>query len=119
MLIRLCVIAALNSLLLKGRIAMFKFNTLSVGFTLGGLLGVASGVAIGSVLGFLGGMLLAPKSGSELREQLKTGSQDLYDRAAESIEDAKSKTYETISKVKSKGQEFVKLASEAIPTTQG
>ena len=55
-----------------------------------------AGIGIGTVIG----MLLAPKKGSELREDLKEKSQELYDKAQnmtkEDFEDLINNTIEEI-----------------------
>lgn len=45
------------------------------------------GLCVGGALGFLAGMLSAPKSGSELRKDLKQGSEELYKQAIDSVGD--------------------------------
>lgn len=62
-----------------------------------------AGVGIGTVIG----MLLAPKKGSELRQNLKDKSQELYDKAQNMTkEDIESLVNNTIDEIKQVIEEF-------------
>ena len=62
-----------------------------------------AGVGIGTVVG----MLLAPKKGSELRQNLKDKSQELYDKAQNMTkEDIESLVNNTIDEIKQAIEEF-------------
>lgn len=62
-----------------------------------------AGVGIGTVIG----MLLAPKKGSELRQDLKDKSQELYDKAQNmSKEDIETLVNNTIEEIKQAIEEF-------------
>lgn len=73
------------------------------------------GLALGGILGFLGGLLAAPKAGSDLRKQLLTESEELCKQATESVADMKTKTNEAIAALQAKGEDFVKMASDNFP----
>jgi len=70
------------------------------------------GLAIGGIFGFLAGVLSAPKSGKELRQELLSESEDLYRQASESVSDVKTKTNQAIAALQAKGEDLVKAASE-------
>lgn len=76
------------------------------------------GFLIGGVLGFLSGILLAPKSGSELRKQLSDSSQDLYQQANDSLVGLKEMTNQTFQDVQHAGQDALKKASDTIAGTK-
>ena len=62
-----------------------------------------AGVGIGTVIG----MLLAPKKGSELRQNLKDKSQELYDKAQNMTkEDIETLVNNTIEEIKQSIEEF-------------
>ena len=62
-----------------------------------------AGVGIGTVIG----MLLAPKKGSELRQDLKDKSQELYDKAQNMTkEDIETLVNNTIEEIKQAIEEF-------------
>ena len=62
-----------------------------------------AGVGIGTVIG----MLLAPKKGSELRQDLKDKSQELYDKAQNMTkEDIETLVNNTIEEIKQEIEEF-------------
>ena len=62
-----------------------------------------AGVGIGTVIG----MLLAPKKGSELRQDLKDKSQELYDKAQNMTkEDIETLVNNTIEEIKQATEEF-------------
>jgi gas vesicle protein len=77
------------------------------------------GLAIGGFLGFLAGILSAPKSGKELRQELLSESEDLYKQATESVSDVKTKTNQAIAALQAKGEDLVKAASESFGKKEG
>ena len=50
------------------------------------------GLVVGGVLGYIVGILSAPKSGAELRQQIADNSEDLYKQASDSLVDVREKT---------------------------
>jgi gas vesicle protein len=76
------------------------------------------GFLIGGVLGFLSGILLAPKSGSELRKELADSSQDLYQHANDSLTGLKEMTNQTLQDVQHASQDVLKKASDTISGTK-
>ena len=73
--------------------------------------GMAKGLLIGFVAGAVAGaitaLLYAPKSGKELRTDLKQKANNLKEDAAEYIKGARSKMGETASRARSRSDEFV------------
>jgi gas vesicle protein len=49
---------------------------------------VAKGLAIGALIGVVGGILFAPKSGKETRDDLRKSAEDLLDKTKEQYERA-------------------------------
>src|SRR5277367_849326 len=72
------------------------------------------GLVVGGILGFIFGMLSAPKSGAELRQQLADGSEDLYKQASDQISDLKDKTGRTITDLQAKSEVAIKRASDTV-----
>ena len=56
----------------------------------GGLIGLL-GFMVGTVVGAVGGLLLAPKSGAETREELKTKADELVEQGKETYQVQKEK----------------------------
>ncbi|MBN9393877.1 MAG: YtxH domain-containing protein [Candidatus Melainabacteria bacterium] len=77
------------------------------------------GLVIGGALGYLIGILSAPKSGAELRQQLADNSEDLYKQAADSLGDIREKTNGALSDIQHKGNEVFKKASDSVAETKG
>lgn len=87
------------------------------------------GLVVGGLLGFVIGLLSAPKPGSELRQQIADGSEDLYKQASDQIGDMKSnanhritemkdKTEHAITDLKVKGEGAIQKAKDSVQTTQ-
>jgi gas vesicle protein len=72
------------------------------------------GLVVGGILGFIFGMLSAPKSGAEMRQQLADGSEDLYKQASDQISDLKDKTNRTITDLQAKSEVAIKRASDTV-----
>ncbi len=58
------------------------------------------GVATGALIGSAAGILLAPKSGKETREDIKDKSIEIKDKISDNIEDTKCKVEESKLKIK-------------------
>jgi gas vesicle protein len=71
--------------------------------------GLVIGLLAGGVVGAITALLYAPKSGKELRSDLKQKANDLADEASEYVTIARTKATDTISKTKHRADE---LASE-------
>jgi len=57
---------------------------------------VAVGAALGATVGAVAGILLAPKSGKETREEIALAAKDAVEKAKEKIEEAKVKAEEAV-----------------------
>ena len=78
---------------------------------------VAIGAAITAVAGYIAGVLTAPKSGKETREDIKVASTKAKDTAVEKAEEAKEAGLRVASDVKAKAEEVagdVKAKAEEI-----
>ena len=73
--------------------------------------GMAKGLLIGLIAGAVAGavtaLLYAPKSGKELRTDLKQKANNLKDDATEYLKSARSKMGESASRARSRSDEFV------------
>ena len=69
--------------------------------------GLMVGFLTGSIVGALLGLLYAPKSGKELRVEIKDKSDDYFNDAEEYIEKAKTKANEMINDGKSKSEKLI------------
>ena len=76
------------------------------------------GLVIGGVLGYVVGVLSAPKSGAELRQQIADNSEDLYKQASDSLGDIREKTNCCLSEMQTKGNEAFKRASDSVVGTK-
>lgn len=76
------------------------------------------GILTGGIFGFLAGILLAPKSGRELRREIADNSGELYKQAEGSLHELKDKTEQGISSICNKGEEVVKRASTSVQETK-
>ena len=72
------------------------------------------GLFIGGLVGFLGGLLYAPKPGSQLRRELADNSDDLYRQANTGLTDLKEKTGARLSDLQSKGGEVIKSTTAQV-----
>lgn len=72
--------------------------------------GIATGAAIGTFLGAVGGILFAPKSGRETREDIKKGVDTAVEKTTYTIKTTSKKVAQEVKEVGSKiGQEAKKL----------
>lgn len=69
--------------------------------------GLAAGVAAGSALGALGGLLFAPKSGKETRDQIADDVSDAAKKAVSDIKDAGEKAAGSIKDLAAKANELI------------
>ncbi len=76
------------------------------------LIGFLTGAAVGSVIA----LLFAPKSGKELREDIKNKSQDFIEDADEYLSKAKDKASQLINEGKKKSEKLVADAKEKVDT---
>ncbi len=76
----------------------------------------AIGAAIGVTVGAAAGILLAPKSGKETREDIAQAARELPGKAKEVVEKAQGKIDEVKDKMKDKKAEF--CATEEIAATE-
>ena len=72
----------------------------------GFLIGFLAGGTVGAIIA----LLTAPKSGKELREDIKQKSEEYYDEAEKYLADAKNKASELINDAKSKSQDILNAA---------
>jgi gas vesicle protein len=68
---------------------------------------VAFGAVVGAVAGFVTGVLLAPKSGAETRDELKNGAVKAKNTTIDKAEEAKDKASEVASDVAEKAKSVV------------
>ncbi len=79
------------------------------------LIGFLTGAAVGSIIA----LLFAPKSGKELREDIKTKSQDFAEDADQYIVKAKDKASQLINEGKKKSEKLVAETKEKVETLLG
>ncbi len=72
------------------------------------------GLAVGSLIGYVLGLISAPKSGSQLRQDIVDSSEDFYHHASDSFSDMKHKTEQTLHNLQEKGGEAVKKAGATV-----
>ncbi|MBI5476924.1 MAG: YtxH domain-containing protein [Ignavibacteriales bacterium] len=69
--------------------------------------GILIGLLIGSVVGAITALLYAPKSGKELRSDIKRKASDIADGASEYIKSTKNRTQEFINTGRSRSDQVV------------
>lgn len=91
-------------------------------FTMADEKGLAKGLLIGflagGVIGAVLALLYAPKSGRELREQLKTRGGELLDEAEDQVRAARSKAVDIINEGKKKADELIAEAKHRAESLQ-
>ena len=80
--------------------------TRSINSVKGFLIGFLAGGTVGAIIA----LLTAPKSGKELRGDIKQKSEEYYDEAGKYLADAKNKASELINDAKSKSQDILNTA---------
>ena len=76
------------------------------------------GLLLGGVLGFIGGILFAPKSGKELRQELADGSDEMYRQASTSISDFKDRGQQAVQDFQSRSDAVIKQATQQLQETR-
>lgn len=66
-----------------------------------------AGCVLGGVIGAVAGILLAPQSGEETRENIKDLSRDVVDKSDRKIRELQDKAEGLISDIQSKGEEVM------------
>ncbi len=79
------------------------------------LIGFLTGAAVGSIIA----LLFAPKSGKELREDIKNKSQDFIEDADAYLSNAKEKATQLINEGKKKSEKLVADTKEKVDTLLG
>ena len=82
------------------------------------------GLLVGTAVGAAVGLLLAPKSGAELRHQIVDYSEkfrrragETYERASEAVNDLAQRGRETVNDLAQKGREAVQRGRETVEQT--
>lgn len=85
------------------------------------LLSVLAGIGMGAIIGAAAGLLFAPKSGPETREEIKKAAEDLKVKAegiveelTTSVDDLMGKSKELIDSTRSKVQTAVEAGKQAM-----
>lgn len=81
--------------------------------------GLFIGFIAGSVVGALLALLYAPKSGKELRSQLKTRGSELLDETGEQLANARTKAVDIINEGKKKSEQLITEAKRRAETLLG
>lgn len=91
----------------------------------GVLLSVLAGIGLGAVIGAAAGLLFAPQSGVETREDIKKAADDLKSRAEEvagelgtSVDDLVQKSKDLIDSTKTKVQQAIEAGRQAVSETK-
>jgi gas vesicle protein len=79
------------------------------------IVGFLTGAAVGSIIA----LLFAPKSGKELRQDIKIKSQDFMEDAEQYLANAKDKASQLINEGKKKSEKLVAEAKEKVDTLLG
>jgi gas vesicle protein len=81
--------------------------------------GLFIGLIAGGVVGALLALLYAPKSGKELRSQLKTRGGELLDETEEQLANARTKAVDIINEGKKKSEQLISEAKRRAETLLG
>lgn len=74
--------------------------------------GFLAGAFLGGLVGSLLALLLAPKSGRELRSDIRRRSEELYAKAREFFENAGDEAVETLNEARERARAIVQAAQE-------
>lgn len=75
------------------------------------------GFFVGAAMGVMGALLLAPKSGRELREELVDEGRKLRDRAVDDARRARERTEEVAGEIKTRGEAAFQKGREGVAET--
>ncbi len=76
------------------------------------------GVLFGGLAGFVVGILLAPKTGREMRKHIAETSDDLYHQANDQIADLKDKAEVALGDMQVKSHDILRKASDTVVGTK-
>lgn len=76
------------------------------------------GFFVGAAMGVMGALLLAPKSGRELREELADEGRKLRDRATEEGRRVRERTEEVASDIRQRGEAAYQKGREGLTETK-
>ncbi len=79
----------------------------------------AAGVVFGAIAGFVTGILIAPKSGKETRQDIKDVATKTKDTAAEKAGEVKDLAEKKARQVKGKAEEFIGEAADKANELKG
>ncbi len=65
-----------------------------------------AGFVVGGAIGAIAGILLAPKSGEETRQQLSKTAKDMIQKADETAKQIQSKADDAVTELQKKGEEI-------------
>ncbi|HOZ44728.1 MAG TPA: YtxH domain-containing protein [Candidatus Dojkabacteria bacterium] len=85
---------------------------------------VATGLTLGAIFGAIAGLLFAPKSGKETREDIKKFAQDTKEKGEELFEGAKKEVAVKLENLKKAGKEingddYKKIVDEIVENFKG
>lgn len=75
------------------------------------------GFFVGAAMGVMGALLLAPKSGRELREELVDEGRKLRDRAVDDARRARERTEEVAGEIRQRGEAAFQKGREGVAET--
>jgi gas vesicle protein len=81
--------------------------------------GMIKGAFIGTIVGAAAALLLAPKSGRELRGDIKARYSDVQDRTKQLLTDVGNKTQEVAHQLGEQASGFVDKTRSAVSTAKG
>lgn len=76
------------------------------------------GFFVGAAMGVMGALLLAPKSGRELREELADEGRKLRDRAVDESRRVRERTEEVASEIRHRGEAAYQKGREGLSETK-
>jgi len=72
------------------------------------------GFLIGGAVGAIAGLLFAPQSGKETREQIAKSSKDIYDKTETAVRQIQSKADDIVSDIQDKGEDLLEKIQSTI-----